>query len=67
MIMTDTSEVKDKFYDDLNSIISVTPRTDKRFLLDDFSARVGTAHQSWEGVIGSEGVGITCYSSGFIE
>ena len=54
--MANPDEVKDKFYDDLENIISATPRTDKLILLD-FNARVGTDHQTWEGVIGSEGVG----------
>ena len=49
--MTNPDEVKDKFYDDLDSIISATTRTDKLILLGDFNARVGTDHQTWEGVI----------------
>ena len=63
--MTNPDEVKDKFYDDLDSVISAAPRTDKRILLGDFNARVGTDHQTWEGVIGSEGVGM-CNSNGFL-
>ena len=55
--MTNPDEVKDKFYDDLDSVISAAPRTDKLILLGDFNARVGTDYQTWEGVIGSEGVG----------
>ena len=55
--MTNPVEVKDKFYDDLDSVISAAPRTDKPILLGDFNTRVGTDHQTWEGVIGSEGVG----------
>ena len=55
--MTNPEEVKDTFYDDLDSVISATPRTDKLILLGDFSARVGTDHQTWEGVIGTEGIG----------
>ena len=50
--MTNPDEVKDKFYNDLDDIISATPRTDKLILLGDFNARVGTDHQTWEGVIG---------------
>ena len=50
-------EVKDKFYDDIDIIVSATPRTDKLILLCDLNARVGTDHQTWEGVKGSEGVG----------
>ena len=55
--MTNPDEVKDKFHDDLDSVISAAPRTDKHILLGDFNARVGTDHQTWERVIGSEGVG----------
>ena len=61
--MTNPDEVKNKFYDDLDSLISTAPRTDKFILLGDFNARVGTDHQTWEGVIGSEGVG-KCNSNG---
>ena len=44
--MTNPDEVKDKFYDDLDSVISSTPWTDKLILLGDFNARVGT-DQEW--------------------
>ena len=63
--MTNPDEVKDKFYDDLDNIISATPRTDKLILLGDFNARVGTDHQTLEGVIGSEGVG-KCNRNGLL-
>ena len=63
--MTNPDEVKDKFYNDLDDVISATPRTDKRILLGDFKVRVGTDHQTWEGVIGPEGVG-KCYSNGLL-
>ena len=63
--MTNPDEVKDKFYDDLDSVISATPRTDKLILLRDFNARMDTDHQTWEGVIGSEGVG-KCNSNGLL-
>ena len=36
--MTSPGEVKDKFYDDLDNIISATTRTDKLILLGDFNA-----------------------------
>ena len=65
LTMTNPDEVKDKFYDDLDSVISAAPRTDKLILLGDFNARVGTDHQTWEGVIGSEGVG-KCNSNGLL-
>ena len=63
--MTSPDEFKDKFYDDLDSVISAAPRTDKLILVVDFNARVGTDHQNWEGVIGSEGVG-KCNSNGLL-
>ena len=55
--MANPDEVKDKFYNDLDDIISATSRTHKLILLGDFNARVGTGHQTWEGVIGPKGVG----------
>ena len=50
--MTNSDEVKDKFYDDLDYVISATPRTDKLILLGDFNVRMDTDHQIWERVIG---------------
>ena len=58
--MTNPDEVKDKFYDDLDNIISAIP-----VQTSSFNARVGTDHQTWEGVIGSEGVG-KCNSNGLL-
>ena len=63
--MTNQDEVKDKFYDDLDSVTSAAPRTDKLILLGDFNARVDTDHQTQQGVIGSEGVG-KCNSNGLL-
>ena len=63
--MTNPDEVEDKFYDDLDSVISAAPRTDKLILLGDFNDRVSTHHQTWEGVIGSGGVG-KCNSNGLL-
>ena len=62
--MTNPDAVKD-FYDDLDSVISASPRTDKLILLGDFNARVGTDHQTWEGVVGTEGIG-KCNSNGLL-
>ena len=55
--MTNPDEVKDKFYNDLDGVISATPRADKLIRLEHFNARVDTDHQTWEGVICLEGVG----------
>ena len=54
--LTNPDKVKERFYNDLDSVISAAPRTDKLILLGDFNTRVGTDHQTWEGVIVSEGV-----------
>ena len=62
--MTNPDEVKYKFYDDLDNIISATPHTDKLILLGDFNAIVGTDHQPGK-EIGSEGVG-KCNSNGLL-
>ena len=63
--MTNPDEAKDKFYDDLDSVISAAPRTDKLILPGDFNARVGTDQQTWEGVAGTKGVG-KCNSNGLL-
>ena len=63
--MTNPDEVKDKFYNDLDDVISATLRTDKLILLGDFNVRVGTDHQTWEGVKSLEGVG-KCSSNGLL-
>ena len=47
--MTNPDGVKNKFYDNLDSVISATPRTN--------SSSSGTNNQTWKGVIGTEGVG----------
>ena len=44
--LTNPDEVKDKFYDDLDNIVSATPRTDKLILIGYFDARVGTDHRT---------------------
>ena len=62
--MTNPDEVKDKFYDDLDSVFLQHPGQ-TLILLGDFNAGVGTDHQTWEGVIGSEGVG-RCNSNGLL-
>ncbi|KAJ1104385.1 hypothetical protein NDU88_001797 [Pleurodeles waltl] len=55
--MTNPEEIKDKFYEDLEFLITSVPKEDKIIILGDFNARVGTDYQTWEGVIGRNGVG----------
>ena len=57
------NKVKDTIYDDLDIIISATPRTIKFFLLGVHNARVGADHQTLTGVMALEGVG-KCKSNG---
>ena len=46
-------------------MISAVPHIAKFILLGDFNARIGTNHQTWEEVIGTEGVG-TFNSNGLL-
>ena len=63
--MTNPDEVKDKFYEDLNRVITAVPKADKLIILGDFNARVGNDSTAWEGVIGKHGVG-KCNSNGLL-
>ena len=62
--MTNPEEVKDKFYEELDSLIT-TVRTEKLIVLGDFNARVGKDHQAWHRNIGKHGVG-NCNSNGHL-
>ena len=55
--MTNSDETKDKFYEDLGSLVNSFPKEDKFLVLSDFSVRVETDHKTWEGSIRSNGVG----------
>lgn len=63
--MTNSDEIKIKFYNDLEVIIAATASSDKLLILGDFNARVGSDHQSWNGVIGAHGIG-KCNSNGLL-
>lgn len=55
--MTNSDEIKTKFYNDLEVVIAATASSDKLLILGDFNARVGSDHQSWNGFIGAHGIG----------
>ena len=63
--MTNSDEVKFKFYEELHSAIAAVPKADKLIILGDFNARVGSDNVSWDGVIGEYGVG-HCNSNGLL-
>ena len=63
--MTNTDDVKDKFYDELNSLVAAVPKSEKLIILGDFNARVGVDHQSWKNVLGKNGIG-GCNSNGLL-
>ncbi|XP_053873541.1 uncharacterized protein LOC128831252 [Malaclemys terrapin pileata] len=63
--MTNPEDVKDKFYKELDTLLSSVHRTDKLILLGDFNARVRCDAAAWEGVIGKNGVG-KCNSNGLL-
>ena len=63
--MTNPDEVKIRFYEELNTIITTVPDTDKLIILGDFNARVGRDNSTWEGVIGKQGTG-SCNSNGLL-
>ena len=55
--MTYPGEEKERFYENLKTIISKIAPHDKLILLGDFNARVGSDLTAWERVIGHHGVG----------
>ena len=61
--MTNPDDVKDKFYEKLEALISTVSLLDKLILLGNFNARVGKDHHAWEGVLGYHGIG-KCNSNG---
>lgn len=63
--MTNPDEVKDKFYEELNMLITSVPKQDKLIILGDFNARVGSDSDSWNGTIGKHGIG-KCNSNGLL-
>ena len=63
--MTNPDDIKDQFYEELNSLVTAVPKTEKLIILGDFNARVGVDHLSWENVLGKNGIG-RCNSNGLL-
>ena len=63
--MTNPEDIKEKFCEDLDNLLKSIPSQDKLFVLEDVNARVGTDFQTWEGIIGMNGVE-KYYSNGLL-
>ena len=55
--MTNPDENKGAFYNQLASVLSGIPRTDKLLLIGDFNARIGRDNDKWPLVMGKHGIG----------
>ena len=55
--LSSSAEVKDEFYEELETTIKAIPATECLYLLGDFNARIGADHDSWPRCIGHFGVG----------
>ncbi|XP_072181473.1 craniofacial development protein 2-like [Diadema setosum] len=62
--MTNPDEVKDKFYEELDSLIA-SSKSEKLIILGDFNARVGADYHAWHNVIGKHGIG-NCNGNGHL-
>ncbi|VDL94049.1 unnamed protein product [Schistocephalus solidus] len=63
--ITSSDAVKDKFYEDLQTLLAAVPKMDKSIVLVDFNARVATDHAAWQGVLGPHGLG-SCNINGLL-
>ena len=54
---TNPEEAKDQFYEELESLISAAPRSNKLLVLGDFNAWLGRDHVAWDRVIRHHRVG----------
>ena len=61
--ITNPDEIKDAFYNQLASVLSDIPRTDKLLLIGDFNARIGRDNDKWPLVMSKYGIG-KCNSIG---
>ncbi|VDL94762.1 unnamed protein product [Schistocephalus solidus] len=63
--ITSSDKAKDKFCEDLHTMLVTVPQVDKLIGLGDFNARVATDHAAWQGVLGPHGLGC-CDDSGLL-
>ena len=61
--MTNPDENKEAFYNQLASVLSGIPRTDKLLMIGGFNARIGRENDKWPLVMGKHGIG-KCNSNG---
>ncbi|KAK2190513.1 hypothetical protein NP493_77g00011 [Ridgeia piscesae] len=61
--MTNPDENKEAFYNQLASVLSGIPRTDKLLPIGDFSVRIGRDNGKWPLVMGKHGI-VKCNSNG---
>ena len=61
--MTNPDENKEAFYNQLASVLSGIPRTDKLLLIGYFNVRIGKDNDKWPLVMGKHGIG-KCNSNG---
>ena len=61
--MTNPDENKEAFFNQLVSVLSGIPRTDKLLLIEDFNARIERENNKWPLVMGKRGIG-KCNSNG---
>ena len=55
--LTSTSDAKNRFYDELHSVINQFTKEESLFSLGDFNARVRVDHDSWPTCLGKFGTG----------
>ena len=55
--LASSDESKEEFYGTLTEAIKSVPLSHKLLVMGDFNARVGTDYDSWENVIGKNGIG----------
>nr|VZI35212.1 unnamed protein product [Spirometra erinaceieuropaei] len=47
---------REKFYEDLHTLLVTVSKADKLIVFADFNARIGTEHTAWRGVLGTHGL-----------